>query len=31
MNGIDEVVKSGGALLKDIQFADDQAMVASTH
>jgi len=30
MNGIDEGVKIGGALLKDIRFADDQAMVART-
>jgi len=30
MTGIDEGVKIGGALLKDIRFADDQAMVAST-
>jgi len=30
MNGIDEGVKIGGALLKDIRFADDQTTVAST-
>jgi len=28
MTGIDEGVKIGGALLKDIRFADHQAMVA---
>jgi len=31
MNGIDEGVKIGGALLKDIRFPDNQTMVASTH
>ena len=30
MEDVDEGVKVGGELLKDVRFADDQAMVAST-
>ena len=30
MEDINEGVKVGGELLKDVRFADDQAMVAST-
>ena len=30
LDGVDEGVKVGGSLLKDIRFADDQCMVADT-
>lgn len=30
MEGIEEGIKIGGKLLKDVRFADDQAMVASS-
>ena len=30
MEGIDEGIKVGGKLLKDVRFADDQGMVASS-
>ena len=30
LDGVDEGLKVGGSLLKDIRFADDQGMVADT-
>ena len=30
LDGVDEGVRVGGSLLKDIRFADDQGMVAET-